>query len=63
MTEKTKRSESEQLTVDDEPGKTERIQRGLHPAFQTSHKPHEPIRKFKERPASKGRVHKAKSRN
>lgn len=47
----------------DEPGWGERFQRGLHRAFETPHKPHEPIRKPKERPASKGRVHKGRTRS
>ena len=48
--------------IADEPGMTERFQRGLQRAFQMPHKPHQPIApKPKTRPASKGRVHKRKT--
>lgn len=49
--------------IEDEPGMAERFQRGLQRAFEMPHRPHEPIRKAKERPASKGRVHKGRTRN
>jgi hypothetical protein len=40
----------------------ERFQRGLQRALTTPHQPHAPIKKRKERPASKARVHKGKTR-
>jgi hypothetical protein len=46
----------------DEPGMAERFQRGLQRALSTPHQPHAPIKKRKERPASKGRAHKGKTR-
>jgi hypothetical protein len=55
MTAKTKNGSSQ---VTDEPGMAERFQRGLQRAFQMPHKPITP--KAKTRPASKGRLHKAK---
>lgn len=54
-----KPKEPQELT--DEPGWAERFQRGLQRALSTSPKPHKPIgRKPKERPGTKGRVHKGK---
>ena len=47
------------LVVEDEPGMAERFQRGLRNLLNTPHKPITP--KAKERPASKGRVHKGKT--
>jgi hypothetical protein len=48
--------------IADEPGMAERFQRGLQRALNTPHQPHAtPIPKAKERPASKGRVHKGKT--
>jgi hypothetical protein len=45
----------------DEPGMAERFQRGLQNLLNTPHRPHDkPAPKRKERPASKGRVHKGK---
>jgi hypothetical protein len=44
----------------DEPGMAERFQRGLRNLINTPPKPRAP--KPKERPASKGRVHKGKTR-
>jgi hypothetical protein len=49
------------LQVEDEPGMAERFQRGLQRAFQMPRKPLTP--KPKERPASKGRVHKGNARS
>jgi hypothetical protein len=48
------------ISVEDEPGMAERFQHGLRRAFATPHKPLTP--KPKQRPASKGRVHKSKIR-
>jgi hypothetical protein len=46
----------------DEPGWQERFQRGLQRALNTPAQPHtKPTPKVKERPASKGRVHKGKT--
>jgi hypothetical protein len=53
---------SKELEIEDEPGMSERFQRSLQRAFQTPHKPQDAIRKSKERPASKGRVHKGRTR-
>ena len=48
----------------DEPGMAERFQRALQKALNTPPKPHKTIsRKPKERPPSKGRVHKGKTRS
>jgi hypothetical protein len=48
----------------DEPGMEDRFQRALRNLLNTPPKPHRPIgRKPKERPASKGRVHKGKTRS
>lgn len=48
----------------DEPGMAERFQRGLQRALNTPPTPRKPLTpKPKERPASKGRVHKGKTRN
>jgi hypothetical protein len=44
----------------DEPGMSERFQRGLQRAFQTPHKPITP--KTKTRPATKGRIHRGKTK-
>ena len=51
-------------TISDEPGMEERFQRALRKALNTPPK-HRTARtpKTKERPASKGRVHKGKTRN
>jgi len=52
----------DKIEIADEPGMAERFQRGLQRALSTPHKPHAPIgKKPKERPASKGRVHKGKT--
>jgi hypothetical protein len=50
--------------IHDEPGMSERFQRALRNALNTPPK-HRPARtpKPKERPESKGRVHKGKTRN
>jgi hypothetical protein len=58
----TKRDRETTLTVVDEPGMAERFQRGLQRALNTPHQPR-PSPKVKERPASKGRVHKGKTRS
>jgi hypothetical protein len=48
----------------DEPGMAERFQRALRKALNTPPKHRSaPTPKVKERPASKGRVHKGKSKN
>jgi hypothetical protein len=48
----------------DEPGMAERFQRALRKALNTPPKHRTaPTPKTKERPASKGRVHKGKTRN
>lgn len=64
MAEKRKLGESEQITVTDEPGMAERFRRGLQRALSTppKHRP-APTPKPKERPASKGRVHKGRARS
>jgi len=52
------------LTVEDEPGMAERFQRGLRNLINTPPQPRKPISpKAKERPASKGRVHKGRTRS
>lgn len=52
------------LTIEDEPGWAERFQRGLRNLINTPPKPHQPRGpKPKERPASKGRLHKGKTRS
>jgi len=56
-----KKSESDLLEVVDEPGVAERFERGLRRAFTMPHQPHTLTPKRKERPASKGRVHKGKT--
>jgi hypothetical protein len=50
--------------IEDEPGMAERFQRGLRNLLNTPPK-HGPDRapKLKQRPASKGRVHKGKTRS
>jgi hypothetical protein len=48
-----------ETVVTDEPGWAERFQRGLQRAFTM--KPTHPAPKAKERPVSKGRVHKGKT--
>jgi hypothetical protein len=51
-------------TIQDEPGMAERFQRGLQRALDTPPRHREASRsKPKERSASKGRVHKGKTRN
>jgi hypothetical protein len=57
-----KSSERSEPEIADEPGWAERFQRGLERAVRTPHKPHEPLRNPKERPASKGRVRKGRTR-
>jgi hypothetical protein len=52
------------IEIVDEPGMSERFQRGLQRALNTPHQPRpKPTPKPKERPASKGRVHKGKKRD
>jgi hypothetical protein len=47
----------------DEPGMAKRFQRGLQRALSTPHQPRsKPAPEPKERPASKGRAHKGKTR-
>jgi hypothetical protein len=47
--------------IGDEPGMAERFQRGLRNLINTPPQPRKPVSpKPKERPASKGRVHKGK---
>ena len=61
MAEKPKSSSPE---IIDEPGMVERFQRALRRALNTPPKHRTaPTPKPKERPASKGRVHKGKTRN
>jgi hypothetical protein len=61
MAEKPK---SEEIKITDEPGMAERFQRALRKALNTPPKHRTaPTPKTKERPASKGRVHKGKTRN
>jgi hypothetical protein len=61
MAEKPK---SEEIEITDEPGMAERFQRALRKALNTPPKHRTaPTPKTKERPASKGRVHKGKTRN
>ena len=49
--------------IQDEPGMEERFQRALRKALNTPPKHRSaPTQKTKERPASKGRVHKGKTR-
>jgi hypothetical protein len=55
------KSESEPLTITDEPGMSERFQRGLQRALNTPHKPHAPTRKAKEQPVTKPRVRRSKT--
>lgn len=58
-----KGKEDKPLTIEDEPGMAERFQRGLRNVINTPPQPRKPpTTKAKERPASKGRVHKGKSR-
>lgn len=52
---------ADQKPIIDEPGMAERFQRGLQRALRTPAKPHKPIAKPKERPASKGRAHKGRT--
>lgn len=48
--------------IHDEPGMAERFQRGLRNLLNTPPQPRKPAApKAKERPASKGRVHKGKT--
>ncbi len=60
---KAKSKRKEPLMVVDEPGMAERFQRGLQRALNTppQHRPKQ-TPKPKERPASKGRVHKGKTK-
>ena len=54
----------EPVEIQDEPGMEERFQRALRKALNTPPKHRAaPASKPKERPASKGRVHKGKTRN
>ena len=54
----------EPVEIKDEPGMEERFQRTLRKGLNTPPKHRTaPIPKAKERPASKGRVHKGKTRN
>jgi hypothetical protein len=56
--------EDRPLTVEDEPGMAERFQRTLRNLINTPPKPRKSVgSKPKERPASKGRVHKGKTRS
>jgi hypothetical protein len=49
--------------IQEEPGMAERFQRGLRNLINTPPKPRQPTSpKAKEQPASKGRVHKGKTR-
>jgi hypothetical protein len=59
-----KKSESELPQIADEPGWQDRFQRGLQRALNTppQHRT-KAAPKTKERPASKGRVHKGKTRS
>jgi hypothetical protein len=51
-------------TIEDEPGMAERFQRALRKALNTPPKHRSaPAPKAKERPASKGRVHKGKTQS
>jgi len=53
----------EPVEIQDEPGMAERFQRGLRNLINTPPTPRKPATpKAKERPASKGRVRKGKSR-
>jgi hypothetical protein len=57
-------SEKPAPIITDEPGMAERFQRALRTALNTPPKHRAaPTPKAKERPASKGRVHKGKTRN
>jgi hypothetical protein len=53
-----------EIEIVDEPGMAERFQRGLQRALNTppTHRTN-PTPKPKDRPASKGRMHKGKARN
>jgi hypothetical protein len=63
MVEKRNLSESELPQGEDEPGMAERFQRALRKALSTPPKHRAaPTPKSKERPASKGRVHRGKTR-
>jgi hypothetical protein len=60
MNEKSK----DEPTIEDEPGMAERFQRALRKALNTPPKHRSaPTTKAKERPASKERVHKGKTRS
>jgi hypothetical protein len=57
-------SQKSEESIVDEPGMEERFQRALRKALNTPPKHRiTPTPKTKERPASKGRVHKGKTRN
>ncbi len=57
-------STAEPIEIVDEPGMAERFQRALQKALNTPPKHRSaPTQKPKERPASKGRVHKGKTRS
>jgi hypothetical protein len=56
--------EKDEIQVQDEPGMEERFQRALRKALNTPPKHRTaPMPKPKERPASRGRVHKGKTRS
>ena len=59
-----KKNSDDLIEVQDEPGMEERFQPGHQPGLNMPPQRRQaPVRKPKERPASKGRVHKGKSRN
>ena len=63
MAQSTNNGESKHPVVEDEPGWDERFQRSLQRALAKPATPHKPGAKAKERPASKGRVHKGRTRS
>jgi hypothetical protein len=64
MVNRKNKSDSDKLVVEDEPGMAERFQCALRKALNTPPKHRTaPTPKAKERAASKGRVHKGKTRN
>ncbi len=61
---KANRPEKPPPFTEDDPDWQERFQRGLERALSTPPKSHKPIgAKPKERPASRGRIHKGKTHN
>jgi hypothetical protein len=61
---KRTRNEPSRIEIADEPGMEERFQQGLQRALNTPPQHRQSVRpKPKERPASKGRVHKGKMRS